>query len=210
MAVAPPAEPQIDLSRFTQVLAELDPMRCCGRVIQVIGLTVEAVGLTCQMGEICHIVPQATYRGEPIMAEVVGFRDDRVLLMPLGEMTGIAPGNGSSGPDRGDQAPFGLSTQAISSGLRNQFGFTSKSGIVVVGIAEGNLRATARASGYDTATDHVHCIHDQAGINRLVDVPVMELLQRLEHLPQRLMPAREAAEVRQRAAAGANLRVIPL
>ena len=85
--------PSVDLSRFHHLLAELDPMRCSGRVVQVIGLTVEAVGLTCQLGEICHILPQGASRAEPVMAEVVGFRDDRVVLMPLGEMAGIAPGN---------------------------------------------------------------------------------------------------------------------
>lgn len=81
----------LDLSRFQHTLDELEPMRCSGRVVQVIGLTVEAVGLSCQMGEVCHISSQ---RGEEaIVAEVVGFRDDRVLLMPLDEMRGIAPGN---------------------------------------------------------------------------------------------------------------------
>jgi FliI/YscN family ATPase len=102
-------ERSIDLSRLHQVLAELNPMRCSGRVVQVIGLTIEAVGLSCQLGEICEIVssfhrptpPRPLWeRGlggegdqEPMLAEVVGFRDDRVLLMALGEMNGIAPGN---------------------------------------------------------------------------------------------------------------------
>src|SRR2546430_8388251 len=107
MVTAP--APEVDLSRQHQLLAELDPMRCSGRVVQVIGLTVEAVGLSCQLGEICEIVTNSRRRtparsaegwsveggeraGEPMLAEVVGFRDDRVLLMALGEMNGIAPG----------------------------------------------------------------------------------------------------------------------
>jgi flagellum-specific ATP synthase len=100
--------PTLDLARFHVALEELDPLRCSGRVVQVIGLTVEASGLTCQLGEICHILPQTKYAlsGPPpagesgsdalddhILAEVVGFRSDRVLLMPLGEMGGIAPGS---------------------------------------------------------------------------------------------------------------------
>ena len=98
VALAPPEadtgqREEVDLSRFHQLLTELDPMRCSGRVVQVIGLTVEAVGLSCQMAEICHIYPKSGSHAEPIIAEVVGFRDDRVLLMPLGEMAGIAPGN---------------------------------------------------------------------------------------------------------------------
>jgi flagellum-specific ATP synthase len=81
----------LDLSRFQHALEDLDTLRCAGRVVQVIGLTLEAVGLQCQLGEICHIT--SSRGSEIITAEVVGFRDDRVLLMPLGEMTGIAPGN---------------------------------------------------------------------------------------------------------------------
>jgi FliI/YscN family ATPase len=91
-----PAEgelPALDLARFYQVLDELDPIRCTGRVVQVIGLTIEAAGLACQVGEVCSIVTQPGTRAEPILAEVVGFRNDRVLLMPLGEMAGIAPGS---------------------------------------------------------------------------------------------------------------------
>ncbi|HEU5318977.1 MAG TPA: flagellar protein export ATPase FliI [Chloroflexota bacterium] len=82
---------QVDLGRFHHTLDELDPLRCSGRIVQVIGLTVEAVGLACQMGEVCEI--RSARMPEAILAEVVGFRDDRVLLMPLGEMHGIAPGN---------------------------------------------------------------------------------------------------------------------
>jgi flagellum-specific ATP synthase len=81
----------LDLSRLHQSLEDLDTLRCSGRIVQVIGLTVEAVGLSCQMGEVCEI--RSARMPEPILAEVVGFRDDRVLLMPLGEMHGIAPGN---------------------------------------------------------------------------------------------------------------------
>jgi flagellum-specific ATP synthase len=82
----------LDLQRFHQVVEDVDPVRCSGRIVQVIGLTVEAVGLACQMGEVCEI--RNGRSAEPTtLAEVVGFRDDRVLLMPLGEMSGIAPGN---------------------------------------------------------------------------------------------------------------------
>jgi len=84
----------LDLSRFYEAVGELDPLRCSGRVVQVIGLIIEAVGLSCRLGELCHVVSERHgYGREVIAAEVVGFRDDRVLLMPLGEMDGIAPGS---------------------------------------------------------------------------------------------------------------------
>ncbi len=80
----------VDLSKYFEILQEVDPFRRIGRVVQVIGLTVEAEGITCQVGEICHIHPG---RGlQRISAEVVGFRKDRLILMPYGDMQGIKPG----------------------------------------------------------------------------------------------------------------------
>lgn len=73
-------------------LAALDgfePVRQLGRVSQVIGLTVESLGPSVHLGELCYLHPRG---GEPIRAEVVGFRDSRVLLMPLGDMDGLGPG----------------------------------------------------------------------------------------------------------------------
>lgn len=43
------------------------------------------------MGGMCEIYPKGS--GDSIMAEVVGFRDKRVLLMPLGDLEGIGPGS---------------------------------------------------------------------------------------------------------------------
>jgi flagellar protein export ATPase FliI len=61
-----------------------------GRVSQVVGLTIEAQGLDCQIGEICDIQANGS---SGLAAEVVGFRDQRTLLMPLGEMQGVQPGS---------------------------------------------------------------------------------------------------------------------
>ena len=74
-----------------RVLADADLCRTNGRVLTVIGLVIEATGLQAAVGERCTIEPGR--RLEPVPAEVVGFRDGRTLLMPLGEMSGIAPGN---------------------------------------------------------------------------------------------------------------------
>jgi flagellum-specific ATP synthase len=78
----------LDLSRYQRSLDQLNPMRISGRVVQVIGLTIEAVGLDCQIGEICKI---QTRRDEVVLSEVVGFRNSTTLLMPLGDMEGIQP-----------------------------------------------------------------------------------------------------------------------
>lgn len=64
-------------------------MRVYGRVAQVVGLIVESSGPNARVGDLCLI---ETHHGEMIRAEVVGFRDDRVLLMPLGELSGVRAG----------------------------------------------------------------------------------------------------------------------
>ncbi|MEW9667635.1 flagellar protein export ATPase FliI [Ammoniphilus sp. 3BR4] len=80
----------INLQAYLQCLSDLDPIRLNGKVTQVIGLTVESQGPNVRLGEVCHILPQG--QGHPVMAEVVGFRDNKVLLMPLGDLGLIGPG----------------------------------------------------------------------------------------------------------------------
>jgi len=80
----------LDLSKYKQVLLGLDPMRVNGKVTQVVGLTIESQGPEVKLGEICHLFPSNS--DDPIIAEVVGFRENKVLLMPLGELTAIGPG----------------------------------------------------------------------------------------------------------------------
>ncbi len=86
----PPLSPP-DLSAARERLRLLDPIKVHGRVQQVIGLVIESVGPAARVGEVCEIHFQRTR--PPIFAEVVGFRQNRVLLMPLGEMEGITPGS---------------------------------------------------------------------------------------------------------------------
>jgi len=78
------------LERAAEGLRQADLHRRHGRVSELIGLIVEATGLEAEVGEVCHI--SAGRRREPVPAEVVGFRRGRTLLMPLGDMHGIAPG----------------------------------------------------------------------------------------------------------------------
>jgi len=82
--------PQPDLTRYHLELSRLNTVRLSGRVVQVVGLTIEATGLDCQIGEVCEI---HTHGQGKLICEVVGFRQNRTLLMPLGEMQGIQPGS---------------------------------------------------------------------------------------------------------------------
>ncbi len=60
-----------------------------GIVTQVIGLLIESIGPAAHLGELCYLYNQ---EGKATPCEVVGFKDNRVLLMSLGEMSLIAPG----------------------------------------------------------------------------------------------------------------------
>ncbi|HZO87561.1 MAG TPA: flagellar protein export ATPase FliI [Chthonomonadaceae bacterium] len=89
--------PPLDLDYYRQKLLRLDPVKQNGKVTQVIGLVIESVGPNAMVGEVCKIFyDRANYydpEKPPILAEVVGFRENRVLLMPLGVMEGIKPGS---------------------------------------------------------------------------------------------------------------------
>jgi flagellum-specific ATP synthase len=78
------------LKPYLDLLETINPIKMNGKVTQVIGLTIESHGPDVKLGDICHIFsPQ---QQKPIQAEVVGFRNHKVLLMPLGEIKSIAPG----------------------------------------------------------------------------------------------------------------------
>lgn len=80
----------LDLSKYLHSIQHIDPIRLNGKVTQVVGLTIESQGPETKLGEVCLIYSHKN--DEPIMAEVVGFRDNKVLLMPLGEVSDIGPG----------------------------------------------------------------------------------------------------------------------
>jgi flagellum-specific ATP synthase len=63
----------------------------CGRVAQVIGLVIESEGPIAGVGELCRI--ESARHDGTTLAEVVGFRNHHLLLMPLGELRGIHPGS---------------------------------------------------------------------------------------------------------------------
>lgn len=84
-------ETAFDLSKYHLILNASDPIRANGKVTKVVGLVAEARGISSKLGSVCDIYPQ---RDKPaIKAEVSGFRDDRMLLMPLEETRGIGPGS---------------------------------------------------------------------------------------------------------------------
>ncbi len=83
--------PPSNLERYVGVIQRLDTIKSNGKVAQVVGVVVEANGPHTSIGELCHIITGRTRT--PVPAEVVGFRGNRVLLMPLGNVDRIAHGN---------------------------------------------------------------------------------------------------------------------
>lgn len=81
---------KINFDRYLEALAEIDPVKVTGRIEQVVGLTIESFGPMVELGEICEIY---SARNKRILAEVVGFKSNKVLLMPLGEIEGIGAGS---------------------------------------------------------------------------------------------------------------------
>ena len=71
----------LDLEKYEAVKEQIF-FRKLGKVVNVVGLTIEAVGPDACLGDVCRIVPEAAGT-EPVMAEVVGFKDKKTLLMPL-------------------------------------------------------------------------------------------------------------------------------
>ena len=101
----------IDFERYRQRFSRLDPVRQNGKVAQVIGLVIESVGPNAMIGEICDIYTDRANCYDPdrppLKAEVVGFRENRVLLMPLGVMEGIKPGSEVVATRRAQQVMVG-------------------------------------------------------------------------------------------------------
>lgn len=75
---------------FDKIISQLEDIELTtvhGRITEVVGMLIKAVIPQVKMGEVCIIKREK----EPLMAEVVGFTKDEVLLSPLGEMYGIGP-----------------------------------------------------------------------------------------------------------------------
>ncbi|SFF95884.1 type III secretion system ATPase, FliI/YscN [Desulfotomaculum arcticum] len=80
----------IDFKNWRQAIRQSKLIYSTGKVTKVIGLTVEAKGLSAGIGEVCDIfIPGESI---PVNAEVIGFQGDASILMPLGELKGIYPG----------------------------------------------------------------------------------------------------------------------
>ncbi|MEE9552999.1 MAG: FliI/YscN family ATPase [candidate division Zixibacteria bacterium] len=80
-----------NVDRIANSVREVNLIRQSGVVVSVTGMVIESLGPPTQVGE--HlIIERDKFVGSPMTAEVVGFKDNKVIIMPLGEMEGISPG----------------------------------------------------------------------------------------------------------------------
>ena len=76
----------IDFNKYIKKVADIDTGRYIGKVTRVVGLTIEVRGIKTFIGEICKIKVQ----NQDVLAEVVGFKDEYTLLMPLDNLNGVS------------------------------------------------------------------------------------------------------------------------
>ncbi|MBD3815242.1 MAG: flagellum-specific ATP synthase FliI, partial [Halothiobacillus sp.] len=75
-----------------QARVQRPPLQAEGRIVRVVGLALEASGLTAAIGDQCRIFLDDDPAGRFVDAEVVGFAERNTYLMPLEALRGIAPG----------------------------------------------------------------------------------------------------------------------
>ncbi len=75
--------------KYLNAVDKTRTLKVSGKIRDVIGLVIESMGPPASIGEVCNLEYMGKYFGK---AEVVGFRGERTLLMPLGHMEGIRPG----------------------------------------------------------------------------------------------------------------------
>ncbi len=85
------SDPGIDLSGYFHKLRHMTLIKTVGSVKRAIGLVVESQGPPVSVGELCEIA--GSDGAEPIPAEVIGFRDNYVLSMPLFKVHGVKLGD---------------------------------------------------------------------------------------------------------------------
>jgi flagellum-specific ATP synthase len=96
-----------DFKEYEKILENTESVSYYGEVCRVIGLTVESIGPHARVGEVCLIYPLKE-DASPVEAEVVGFKDNNILLMPYGELSCIGPGSKVVSTNRALTVPVGM------------------------------------------------------------------------------------------------------
>jgi len=81
---------KINWHDYMDTLNSLQPIQLAGKVVKVAGIIAEGHGPGLSVGSLCSVKDS---QGLDVQAEVIGFKDKRVIIMPFGEMRGIKPGS---------------------------------------------------------------------------------------------------------------------
>ncbi len=81
---------QEKFSQYQDALPSVNPVMVDGRVTKAAGLIIEATAKSGTVGDVCDIYLRP---GQAVRSEIVGFLNNKILLMPLGETVGVAPGS---------------------------------------------------------------------------------------------------------------------
>jgi len=96
-------------NKFNSILDSIDIVDTIsseGRISQVIGMVIEAMGIEGSLGDLCSI---RTKDNRILQTEIVGFRGDKILMMPFGEIMGVSPGSPVSVNSQPMKIPVGPS-----------------------------------------------------------------------------------------------------
>ncbi|NMA91113.1 MAG: flagellar protein export ATPase FliI [Amphibacillus sp.] len=80
----------MNINSYKETIDRIDPYIRYGKIDRVVGLMIESIGPEVKIGNVCYIHSD---NGKKIMAEVVGFTGEKVLLMPYSQINDIGPGS---------------------------------------------------------------------------------------------------------------------
>ena len=153
-----------NLARYTTLLNRMEPVRMEGEVVELVGLIVESRGPAAAIGDFCEI---RTRSGHAIRTQVIGFRDGRVLSMPLEETDGLSLGDSIIA--RGGESEVEVSPRLLGRVL-DGFGNPIDSGPPIHGTdVAPTARGAAQPAGtraYRPETEHRHSRHRRAAALR--------------------------------------------
>lgn len=95
--------------KYLDIINKTETIKEIGKITEIIGLTIESDGPRSSIGDLCYIYND--FNEKPTMAEVVGFKKDKILLMPLGAPDGIRPG--AMVVNTGEAMKIGVGNQLI-------------------------------------------------------------------------------------------------
>lgn len=81
----------VNLEKYNIILEKCYAKKL-GKVSKIVGLTIESIGPNANLNDVCRIIAKDNPEVQ-VMAEVVGFKDNRILLMPFENVDGIGPGS---------------------------------------------------------------------------------------------------------------------